>query len=174
MYIASLETVSRECVEQLLETVGINLSHLIFKLGNMSKVHLRMMFDVGMDAFPFVCYSYCQLQKGMGQWGIAWIGQKVRWIGVLGFQEQCKIGRWSKWTLRFTYFMDLKFSVMKCIWLYLLAKVFRSNFIIRSCQVLGFIGRWSEWMLLPCFMDHKFSVMIKDYLLAKVWVQILV
>lgn len=67
MYIASLETVSRECVEQLLETVGINLSHLIFKLGNMSKVHLRMMFDVGMDAFPFVCYSYCQLQKGMGQ-----------------------------------------------------------------------------------------------------------
>lgn len=22
-------------------------------------------------------------------------------------------------------------------------------------------------MLLPCFMDHKFSVMIKDYLLAK-------
>jgi hypothetical protein len=91
-----------------------------------------MMFDVGMDAFPFVCYGYCQLQKRMGRRGIAWIGQEVRWIGVLGFRDERKIGRWSKWMLCFTYFTDCKFSVMMCIWLYLPAEVFKIKFYYKE------------------------------------------
>jgi len=52
-------------------------SLLNFKVGN-EKGSSPHVFDVGMDAFPFVCYGYCQLQKRMGRRGIAWIGQEVR------------------------------------------------------------------------------------------------